>query len=581
MIAKLPPKVIQVNPHKEMGLAPVPGGMEAQRIANVGSDGGLSQERSYQPRQSLFDGTRVLQSGATGWGDRPTGNTLFGFVALAMGLATSLSRIPFRSEYLFAWDSANYALALDQYNVAFHQPQPPGYPLYVATAWMLRLVIGDANASYVTLSIVASGLAVTMLVLVGARLFDRTTGVLGGCVLATSALFWGQGEVAYPYALLAAFSTSGAWACLEAGSDEPGARRWAIVGAIILAVGSGYRSEITPFLAPLLAWAILSHSSSWPTRFRTLITAGATGVGVITAWYVPMVIITGGWGVYQQATGGYYSYFIQSTSGLGKQLLGVLENLRALVEFTYAGLGPAILPLTLDLGARFRPTRLASEPATRFVAIWLAPPLAFYVLVHLGNPGYILTFLPPACLLVAAGTRDLVADLFATLKGPQSRVSEVVTTTAVIVTICIINAGLFLVGPGEGRLREIREVDRTIDRTVTALRNDFVPASTMLVAYDRSRQYRYYLPGYRHELLFNVAVAGKGTDTSRYWERRQTLVVPVGITAIIFPDLDQNTAEQPGMLKKQSLGDGIEWWIATVTTGDKATWGYRYASVSR
>jgi hypothetical protein len=116
-----------------------------------------------------------------------------------------------------------------------------------------------------------------------------------------------------------------------------------------------------------------------------------------------MVIATGGWEIYQQATGGYYAYFIQSTSGLGKQLLGVLENLRALVNFTYAGLGPAILLLVLDLGVRFRPTRLASEPATRFVAIWLAPPLAFYVLVHLGNPGYILRSCRPRAFSLLPG----------------------------------------------------------------------------------------------------------------------------------------------------------------------------------
>ena len=530
-----------------------------------------SPERSGQSNSGLPHGDH----------DRPSGDQVIGFVALAMGLVTAVSRIPFRSEYLFAWDSANYALALDQYNVAFHQPQPPGYPLYVATAWMLRLVIGDANASYVTLSIVASGIAVTMLVLVGARLFDRTTGVLAGCVLATSALFWGQGEVAYPYALLAAFSTSGAWVCLRVASDKRQARRWAIIGAVVLGIGSGYRSEVTPFLAPGLLWAILSHLSDWRTRLGTLVAAGSIGGAVIAAWYVPMVIATGGWEVYQQATGGYYAYFIQSTSGFGKQLLGVLENLRALVNFTYAGLGPAIVLLVLDLGVRFRPSRLASDPATRFVAIWLAPPLAFYVLVHLGNPGYILTFLPPACLLVAAGTRDLVADLFVALGQPRAHVRNIVATCVLLTVTCTINAGLFLIGPGEGRLHEIRDIDRTLDHTVSALRRDFVPSSTLLVAYDRSRQYRYYLPGYHHELLFNVAVAGIGTDTSRYWERRQSLMVPVGITAIVFPDLDQNTAEQPGKLTKQSLGDGIEWWVATVTTGDRATWGYRYATVSR
>ena len=108
------------------------------------------------------------------------------------------------------------SLALDQYNVAFHQPQPPGYPLYVASAWLVRAAFGtDANASYVALSIVASAIAVAILTIVGARLFDRTIGLLAGVILATSALFWGQGEVAYPYAFLAAFGSIGAWVALR------------------------------------------------------------------------------------------------------------------------------------------------------------------------------------------------------------------------------------------------------------------------------------------------------------------------------------------------------------------------------
>ncbi len=30
-------------------------------------------------------------------------------IALALGVGTALSRLPFRSHYLFSWDSANFA----------------------------------------------------------------------------------------------------------------------------------------------------------------------------------------------------------------------------------------------------------------------------------------------------------------------------------------------------------------------------------------------------------------------------------------------------------------------------------------
>ncbi|NIN97648.1 MAG: hypothetical protein GTO49_22235, partial [Anaerolineae bacterium] len=36
-----------------------------------------------------------------------------------------LTRIPFRSHFLFNVDSVNYALALDSFDLAAHQPHPP------------------------------------------------------------------------------------------------------------------------------------------------------------------------------------------------------------------------------------------------------------------------------------------------------------------------------------------------------------------------------------------------------------------------------------------------------------------------
>ena len=78
------------------------------------------------------------------------------------------------------------------------------------------------------------------------------------------------------------------------------------------------------------------------------------GVAVL-AWYVPMVLLSGGWAAYQAATGSYYAYFIQTTSGAGKLLLGLLENTRALVGFLYNGIGLALLPVMYFVGRYFSP----------------------------------------------------------------------------------------------------------------------------------------------------------------------------------------------------------------------------------
>ena len=52
-------------------------------------------------------------------------------------LGTMLSRVPFRSHILYHWDSVNFAFAMQHFDVAAEQPQPPGYIAYV---WLCRLV---------------------------------------------------------------------------------------------------------------------------------------------------------------------------------------------------------------------------------------------------------------------------------------------------------------------------------------------------------------------------------------------------------------------------------------------------------
>ena len=65
------------------------------------------------------------------------------------------------SQTLYAFDSANYALAVrDFYNVAFHQPHPPGYPLYVFFAKAIDLIGHNANRSLVLEGIAWSAVAV-------------------------------------------------------------------------------------------------------------------------------------------------------------------------------------------------------------------------------------------------------------------------------------------------------------------------------------------------------------------------------------------------------------------------------------
>ncbi len=505
---------------------------------------------------------------------RFSGSLLWGAAALAA--LTLITRIPLRSTQLFAWDSANFALALQHYNVAWHQPQPPGYILYVAAARLVHVFVADVNAAYVWLSVLASGGAVWCTVLVGGRLFGAPTGILGGLALTTSSLFWGQGEVAYPYAFLALFSSLIVLLTLQ---NRSGDRDTTLVSTALLAIAGGFRPELVPFLLPLWLWGAWQRP-----RWRWLAGLGLLAM-LIIAWYVPMVWLSGGWQTYQAASGGYFLYFLHATSGFGKLLLAVLENTRTLVGYTYNGLGLALLPLLYIAGRFFAPPRLVSDTRAQVLGLWLAPPLAFYLLIHIGNPGYLLSFLPALCLLTAHGALVLAHDTAQAVRLARPGVRPagppqwpLYAAVSLIALIALSNAALFLVADGEGRLREIRAIDRILGKQVAAIEAQFPAESTLILAYDRSRQLRYYLPDHRIELLFTEPVVGRGYDPSRYWERRRALTVPPGVTHVVLPDLGENTSENPGAVRRLDLGDGVDLLVAEVASGATVRYGYRYVS---
>jgi len=74
----------------------------------------------------------------------PTGRALDFALALLLGLLTVQTRRPHKLRLPYAWDSLLYIRALEHFDPTIHQPQPPGYLLYVATARLLLLWVEGA-----------------------------------------------------------------------------------------------------------------------------------------------------------------------------------------------------------------------------------------------------------------------------------------------------------------------------------------------------------------------------------------------------------------------------------------------------
>src|SRR5438309_4991167 len=109
--------------------------------------------------------------------------------ALLIG-AVALTRLLFSSHFLYDIDSVNFALALDRFDPAAHQPHPPGYFLYVCLGRLMNALFHDANSSYVAISILAGAAAAILIYLLAERWFGRRSAVFAGAIFVFSPLCW-------------------------------------------------------------------------------------------------------------------------------------------------------------------------------------------------------------------------------------------------------------------------------------------------------------------------------------------------------------------------------------------------------
>src|SRR5680860_639486 len=90
------------------------------------------------------------------------------------GAGIFISRFIFRSQYLFHWDSVQFALALNSFDISHHQPHPPGYILYIYLGKVINWFTHDAHLALILLSILASIVGFILLFYLARAVFSNT-----------------------------------------------------------------------------------------------------------------------------------------------------------------------------------------------------------------------------------------------------------------------------------------------------------------------------------------------------------------------------------------------------------------------
>jgi len=435
--------------------------------------------------------------------------------AAGLAIVTWWSRRPYRARMLYNWDAVQFALALREFDVAKHQPHPPGYLLYVGLGRLANATLGDPTQAYVVLAMLFSAATTFAVYWLARSLYDRATALAAASMIAVSPLFWFYGSVGLTYAGEALGATI--IAVLALGTLR-GQARHLYGGAVALGLAGGLRLSVLLLMLPLwVGCAVLGIRSP-----RRLLAAAGLLAGAVLAWFLPLVWLSGGWATYRDASVQLYGSAVLPTSLLGGALTITLAQARYVLESVAVGLGPLALALVaLPLLVR----RRGWGREEWFLIAWVAAPLAFYLFVHFGQAGYVLTFLPALVVLLSRVLVETAAAGAEWLRRPQWRWGLAV---GALVPLLFVNTSFFvsarpLTREFKGRddswrwkardelhdwilsrtaaaLREHEAVIRTYVDTIRAI---YDPADTALLtelgnsrSYPWLRHAMYYLPEY-------------------------------------------------------------------------------------
>jgi 4-amino-4-deoxy-L-arabinose transferase-like glycosyltransferase len=410
------------------------------------------------------------------------------WISLALFIITILTRLPFQSQYLYHWDSVNMAFGISNFDVLNGAPQFPGYIVYIALAQILNSFVNDHQTTMVIISIISSGLAVVAMFYLGRDMFNPATGLIAALFIMTSPLVWFYGEIALPHTMDLFCIILSAWMLYRI---MEGDHRWSwlVLTAILLALVGGFRQQDLLFLGPLILFAI------YRIGIVKFIAFGIVGFVVTVMWFVPLMQLSGGFQAYMDGSNRFTADFWNTTSLLrGAGITGLRRNLISkLIPYTLYAWGLAILPTLYwlpEIPKQWRAWLMSRK--FWFLALWVTPTLAFYIIIHMGQQGLVFVFLPALMLISAEGLYRLFL--------PRPGVMRTATTT-----IAIAGAAIFIVGPtyplgasGPKLLTysTLRENDQLLANQIAAVRENFAPENTLLLA-SSWRHIQYYLPEYQ------------------------------------------------------------------------------------
>ncbi|MFN2238788.1 MAG: glycosyltransferase family 39 protein [Thermoanaerobaculia bacterium] len=212
---------------------------------------------------------------------------------LLMTLAVAAFRVWGRAASLWDWDEVQFSRSLEDFDVGSHSPHPPGFPIFVALAHLVRPLVSSDFRAFQSISVAASILLVPLtwwlLREAGASRIERVLAPLLLAAMPTVAVF---GGMALSDSLAVAIVLAACAAFLR--SQER--REWFFVAAILAALACGVRAQSALMIlgVALIAAHRRIRERAWPQ--------------LIAATIASALLVTAIYGLAARASGGFEPY---------------------------------------------------------------------------------------------------------------------------------------------------------------------------------------------------------------------------------------------------------------------------------
>jgi hypothetical protein len=204
-------------------------------------------------------------------------------------------------------DSINFALGLRHYDVAQHQPHPPGYPVYIALGRTAKAVLeaiapslGSPRTESLSLAIwspIAGATALIAAYSIFTAVSTASMALWATALLAATPLFWLAGS--RPMSDMPGLALAlVAQALFLKGTTD---RRAIVIGAVIAGIAAGVRVQTACLTVPLFAFALVKQRREGVLWVVTRPVAAMALGGLV--WAIPLIALSGGLERYLVALG--------------------------------------------------------------------------------------------------------------------------------------------------------------------------------------------------------------------------------------------------------------------------------------